>query len=340
MLRALFGLGIVAALVTAAPAQAPVPRTTRPAGAAGSAGYFIEMLVLEGPGIAAYRSAERSDKASKVDSKAKMAPAAEANGERPVLPHPPLAAKDPAGPQSNSPDDLWDEVLPPGTTRIAAPRIRVVDGPATLQIQSEQKFTYFVPVGEGRYEAEQTAAQVLGMIVSLHLQPVEDMKEYVDLNPISIEVSSLDGREPIEGLDLDVGKPIVASRSLKTTARMKLGATRIIEIPSGPKTQAVLLLRVSRMEDGKDQAEERRFKSAKVASVKDQELVEISTGFDEGLRAGDVLSVFRDKTYLGKLTVIRVEASKSVARIEASKGEIRSGDHVKSFSGEDVRGND
>lgn len=60
--------------------------------------------------------------------------------------------------------------------------------------------------------------------------------------------SALDGREPVEGLDLDVGKPIVATRSLKTTATMKLGATREIAIPSGPKTQAVLLLRINRRE--------------------------------------------------------------------------------------------
>jgi hypothetical protein len=58
----------------------------------------------------------------------------------------------------------------------------------------------------------------------------------------------LDGHEPVEGLDLEVGKPIIATRSLKTTAKMKLGATRLIPIPSGPKTQAALLLRISRID--------------------------------------------------------------------------------------------
>ena len=53
----------------------------------------------------------------------------------------------------------------------------------------------------------------------------------------------------MDGLELDVGKPIVSTRSLKTAARVKLGATRVIAIPSGLKTQAALLLRVKRLPD-------------------------------------------------------------------------------------------
>ena len=84
------------------------------------------------------------------------------------------------------------------------------------------------------------------MKVTLAVQPVEGDDTFVELSPLEIEITALDGREPVAGLDLDVGKPIISTRSLKTTAKMKLGATRLIAIPSGPKTQAALLLRIKR----------------------------------------------------------------------------------------------
>jgi hypothetical protein len=68
---------------------------------------------------------------------------------------------------------------------------------------------------------------------------------------LEIETTTLDGREPVKGLDLDAGKPIIASRSLKTTVRMILGVTRIIPIPSGPETEAALLVRINRDEPQK-----------------------------------------------------------------------------------------
>jgi hypothetical protein len=114
-------------------------------------------------------------------------------------------------------------------------------------MQTRQVFTFLVPLGNGKFEARQSAAHELGLKFTLQVQGVEGDDGLVDVAPLEIYISSLDGREPVEGLDLDVGKPIVATRSLKTTARMKLGATRIIAIPSGPTTQAVLLLRVGRL---------------------------------------------------------------------------------------------
>ncbi|HUG19352.1 MAG TPA: protein kinase, partial [Planctomycetaceae bacterium] len=66
-----------------------------------------------------------------------------------------------------------------------------------------------------------------------------------------------------------------------------------------------------------------------VTDVEDQKLVEISIGADDGLRVRDtLLDVSRDKKYLGKITVVRVLADKSVARIESRTGEIRRGDRV------------
>ncbi|HET6880736.1 MAG TPA: hypothetical protein VFI31_11310, partial [Pirellulales bacterium] len=58
--------------------------------------------------------------------------------------------------------------------------------------------------------------------------------------------ATLDGREPITGLDLDAGKPIISKRSVETTARCVLGTPRCVPISTIPGRQTVLLVRISR----------------------------------------------------------------------------------------------
>ena len=55
---------------------------------------------------------------------------------------------------------------------------------------------------------------------------------------------------PMWAFEVEVGKPIVSTRSLSTTAKMKLGAVRVIEIPTGPRQEAVLLVRVKKHPPG------------------------------------------------------------------------------------------
>jgi hypothetical protein len=147
-------------------------------------------------------------------------------------------------------DDLWDDTRTiPGVTVLAEPKLAVVAGlSGVVQIQNVQVFTYLEPLSDGKFQAKQTDPTELGMKFVLGIQPAEEDAHAVEISPLEIELSVLDGREPVEGLDLDVGKPIVATRSLKTTAKMKLGSTRLIPIPSGRKTQAALLLRINRID--------------------------------------------------------------------------------------------
>ena len=216
--------------------------------------YVIEMRLLEGikpldkdpairewirPGAKAVKSGHPSDRVE-------MPPVLPA-----PLPPASSAADDAlrAEASPNDPDEeLWrDTPRRSPVTVLAAPKLAVpLKRPATVQIGTEQFFSYLVPLGHGKFEAKHTAAQELGMKFTLELQPVEGDDKVVEISPLEVQLSVLDGREPVEGLDLEVGKPIIATRSLKTSATMKLGATRMIELPSGPKTQAVLLLRVKR----------------------------------------------------------------------------------------------
>jgi hypothetical protein len=61
-------------------------------------------------------------------------------------------------------------------------------------------------------------------------------------------VTTLDRREKIDGLDLDVGGPIVSTRKLETSATVKLGHVYETVIPSPPQKVALLLLRVERVD--------------------------------------------------------------------------------------------
>jgi hypothetical protein len=146
-------------------------------------------------------------------------------------------------------DDLLDEVQKnPGVSVLAAPKLAVVAGRSgVIQIQTEQVFTYLEPLGEGKFQAKHTTPTELGMKFVLGVKPVTGDAQAVQVSPLEIELAVLDGREPVEGLDLDVGKPIIATRSLKTTAKLKLGDKRIIPIPSGPTKHAALLLRINRI---------------------------------------------------------------------------------------------
>jgi hypothetical protein len=268
MIRTWFALGVVVLLTGAAVAQeAKPPAAVKPIPPAANADfeYLIEMRVLEGKDLlcddAAWRDSTVDrlqklvkrpwEKATVVGAAPQPAPTPEATSAAPgPMPAPPaVAAYQRELAQSSTDDELWvcASMDVPGITTVAAPKLVTRTGqPVTLSIQTSSRFSYLEPLGDDKYQAKYSPVQELGMKVVVALQPVAGDDTSVDVSPLEIEVTALDGREPVEGLDLEVGKPIISTRSLKTTAKMKLGATRLIAIPSGPKTQAALLVRVKR----------------------------------------------------------------------------------------------
>jgi hypothetical protein len=68
----------------------------------------------------------------------------------------------------------------------------------------------------------------------------------------------------------------------------------------------------------------------KVLAVNRDNLIEISLGSDDGLRAGHTLEVYRDSTYLGRVEVLNLTPDRAVAKILPGfrKGAIQKGDHV------------
>jgi hypothetical protein len=270
MLRASFALVGAGLLVGAAAAQdlrAPAELQRPPATADGPT-YIVEMKILEGQPLT-YEGDRGGEELVDLTNLLGAAPAAadllQATAAREIQPAPdsPEDAERPADALPAPPraqeravesdgTGWWDDAnrVPPGMTVLSAPRVALVpNSPATVQIATEQIFTYLRPLGNGKFERKQTARKELGLTINLAVQPAEGDDGFVDISPLEIRISSLDGREPVVGLeDLEVGEPIIAKRSLETTARMRLGDTRAILLPSGPKTQAILVLRVKQFD--------------------------------------------------------------------------------------------
>jgi hypothetical protein len=149
-------------------------------------------------------------------------------------------------------EDVWNTgVDDPQVKTLLAPTLFVpLKHPGFIGVESMQTLSYLEPLGNDNYHLKRTDGKKLGMKFTVEVQPVEGDVKCVDAS-LEIETTALDGREAVDGLDLDVGKPIITTRSLKTTVRMKLGAARVVAIPSRPSTEAVLLLRVKGFEPPK-----------------------------------------------------------------------------------------
>jgi len=68
----------------------------------------------------------------------------------------------------------------------------------------------------------------------------------------------------------------------------------------------------------------------KVLAVSTSDLLELSLGADDGIRAGNTLEVFRGNSYLGRVQVVKTESNRAVAKIlpDFKKGAIQKGDDV------------
>lgn len=144
--------------------------------------------------------------------------------------------------------DLWTiGEHDPDATTLAEPEIVTIENrPAMFAVSNKKSFDYLVAEAGNRFRPEKTPPHELGLTVECTVRSVVGEPDVIELTPLKISQATLDGREPIAGLDLDVGKPIISKRSVETTARCVLGQARCVPIATTPDRQALLLVRVSR----------------------------------------------------------------------------------------------
>jgi hypothetical protein len=162
-------------------------------------------------------------------------------------------------PLAQSSEVVWDAVDDhQAVITLAQPKVAVLaNQQAVVSLISPSELQYLVRQSADTFKLMKTEPKELGIEIKLMVSPLKDDPEQVEISPLEFSVTTLDRREKIDGLDLDVGKPVVSTRKLETSTTVKLGQVYETVIPSPPQKVALLLLRVERVE---------RFDSAKSES--------------------------------------------------------------------------
>lgn len=137
---------------------------------------------------------------------------------------------------------------------LSRPQVKALLGqPAQIQVGKElPQMAYLVRTGKKTFELREVVAKpTLGLTISLTAQSVADDPDQIEISPLAISTTTLDGREPIPGVDLDVGKPIFSTRKLETSMTLTDGGpTGAIMLPGPSGRQAVLFISVYRVPKG------------------------------------------------------------------------------------------
>jgi hypothetical protein len=133
---------------------------------------------------------------------------------------------------------------------LSRPQIRTLSG-QSAQIQvctAVPQIPYMVRNGKKTFELREFVAEpVLGLTISMTAQAVGEDPKQIEISPVKISTTTFDGREPIPGVDLDVGKPIISTRRLETSITLTDGGeTSGIVLPGPTGRQAVMFLTVRR----------------------------------------------------------------------------------------------
>lgn len=125
-----------------------------------------------------------------------------------------------------------------GVKVLAMPTISVIKGQtASLEAKSPRKLQFFRQLKPGVFSLEQEEVTT-GLSIKAVVQTADDGS--VRLKPLTVSVTAVKGREPIKGVTLPVGKPILTTTSISTSVLSKLGTASVISIDS-PRGGRVLI---------------------------------------------------------------------------------------------------
>jgi hypothetical protein len=126
-----------------------------------------------------------------------------------------------------------------GARLLAEPVVAVpIAVPFRVSIGSEVPIQYFVKTSEGLYGLVSTQEKT-GVTLSGKVNKVEPSKISLD---VSLETRFVEKRKPLEGVNLDVGEPIVTGSQISFAVSMKPGVAH--GVLSGAEKHGDLLLRM------------------------------------------------------------------------------------------------
>lgn len=121
---------------------------------------------------------------------------------------------------------------------VACPTVLTLAGQfADMKMGGNEVFQYMQPTDDGRYELKLLEVPV-GFSIRYKVQPGEDGR--IKLDPFVISISAVKEREPIEGVKLNVGKPMVSKVTSELSLTFQSG--RAYGVMWRTKDQGVLLI--------------------------------------------------------------------------------------------------
>ncbi|HET6323535.1 MAG TPA: hypothetical protein VFG04_02450 [Planctomycetaceae bacterium] len=140
---------------------------------------------------------------------------------------------------------LTGALVPKLTTRLGrAAGLRMGLGVTTTQLH------YMVRTGEKSFELQSLPAEAvnsLGLTVDLTPRAVPNDPELITISPLKVTFGTVDGHEPVPGVELEIGKPIISTRELKTSVTLEAGDALGIVLPGPEGRQPILLITVHRV---------------------------------------------------------------------------------------------
>ena len=138
----------------------------------------------------------------------------------------------------------WDGIVkPPENKRIqtlSSPRVVVACGNAfEIQIVSRPEIEYFEKRPDGLFELKKLSEET-GLRISPRVIRTES--DRIRLENLAIRLRSIESREPIEGLGLDVGRPII--KAFEATMTVQVEPKKYYGILLGTEGYGFLLVRL------------------------------------------------------------------------------------------------
>ncbi len=149
-------------------------------------------------------------------------------------------------------EDFFSRIRKSTSARVLTrPQIRTLAGQvAEISSRSSKssKIPYLVLKDKDTFELRQMDLETpLGFNMSLTAREGGN-PDQIAISPLKLSMTIMEGREPIPDVDLDVGKPIVSTRTLETSITV-FESPRVyaIAIPGLPNQQAVVLFCAQRV---------------------------------------------------------------------------------------------
>ena len=114
----------------------------------------------------------------------------------------------------------WDDELPDEVTVVCSPQVLMPLGQSFVVAIGEQSIhQYFQRRDDGLYELEEIAMENPGLMLQGTVEEGPD--DIIILRDLKFETTLVTERQPIEGVDLNVGKPVFRSSEFVTTMAVK-----------------------------------------------------------------------------------------------------------------------